>query len=542
MSNGDTFDEINGLLLSYQDGSIADADLAKFREMLKSSPDARRHFAAIQALETALHLEHLAGGAARFGHSASVAAPARRARWTPLAVAAAVLFTAGIAMLWHFTNQRTNVSTIAGNAQGLPGPENEAKDDGVATFTHSLEAEWAGEKAPVLGSSLAPGKYELRKGVAQFEFHSSARMSVKGPALVEIVSAFSVTLHTGILRAHAPEQARGFTVSTTQVKVVDRGTDFTVEASPGNSRVQVMEGEVELSSVSGSAKNGIARRLAAGNAMAVDRAGTFSRVEAEAPALDSFADIQRQTNAKSGMQFGAWQKRRTEMHSGPNIAAYYDFQKRPGAESILHGHLDSTSSTDGAIVGCAWSSGRWPGKDALDFKRPGDRVRVNIPGAFDAMTLAAWVRVDALDNRLQGLLLTDRYEIGNPHWQITSTGSLRLGIRLPDRNGRLEASGYGSPPVFLAKQIGVWTFVSTVYDRSNKRVQHYIDGRRVSEHELVFDQALRIGPADIGNWGVPLDAGQQPIRNFNGRIDEMMVWKVALTPEQILEYYQAGRP
>lgn len=537
----DTFDEVNALLLSYQDGSITDADLAKFREMLKGSPDARRHFAAIQALETAVHLEHLAGGAARADRAIPVAAGAKRPSWRPVALAAAVLLAVAIPLLWQISHSRTNVTPIAENEHAAPGLETEAKDDGVATFTHSLDAEWAGEKAPAVGSSLAPGKYELRKGIAQFEFQSSARMSVRGPAVIEIVSAFSVALHSGILRAHVPEQARGFTVSTPQVKVIDRGTDFTVEASPGNARVQVMEGEVELSSLSVNAK-GVAQRLIAGNAMVVDQAGTFSRTESQPPALDSFSNIQRQTIAQSGLQFDAWQKRRAEMQSDPHVNAYYDFQKRPGAESILHGRLDSTSPTDGAIVGCAWSGGRWAGKDALDFKRPGDRVRVNIPGVFESMTLAAWVRVDALDNRLQGLLLTDRYEVGSPHWQITSTGSLRLGIRLPDRDGQLEPSGYGSPPVLLAKQIGVWTFVSTVYDRSRKRVQHYINGQRVSDDELIFDQALKIGPADIGNWGVPFSPEQQPIRNFNGRIDELTVWNVALTAQQILEYYQAGRP
>lgn len=541
MNDGDTFDSINELLLAFQERRISDTELAKLRVVLRNNSNARRHFAAIQTLEAAIHFESIAGGATRLGAVASSSVPYRQRRWVPLALAASVALLAGAALIIYSILQQPSVALIESSNE-LLGTVSETRDEGVAVFIDALNVEWSGDRKPAVGSALPPGKYELRNGVAQLEFHSSARMSLEGPATLNIDSAFGVSLLEGTLRAYVPQHARGFSVSTSHVKVVDYGTDFTVTVSAGIARVQVVEGEVELQKTADGGRNESSQRLKAGSALSVDARGNMSTVPAVAPTLDSFANVQRKIAKNSELQFTAWQARRRETLSNPQLLAYYDFQKQLGNETTLRSHLEAASGADGAIVGAVWSGGRWAGKDALEFKRPSDRVRINVPGSFDSLTLLAWVRVDALDNRLQGLLLTDSYEIGRPHWQITSSGSLRLGIRIPDRNGKLEASGYGSPPVFQLNRLGVWTLLATTYDRSAQRVRHFVDGRCVSEHPIVFDQPLMIGSAEIGNWGVPFDSKQQPIRNFNGRIDELMILKSIATDEQLLEQYQSGHP
>ena len=45
------------------------------------------------------------------------------------------------------------------------------------------------------------------------------------------------------------------------------------------------------------------------------------------------------------------------------------------------------SAKNGGAVGASWDQGRWPGKDALHFKGPGDRVRLRLEGTFDSLTL-----------------------------------------------------------------------------------------------------------------------------------------------------------
>ena len=226
-----------------------------------------------------------------------------------------------------------------------------------------------------------------------------------------------------------------------------------------------------------------------------------------------------------------------ELADDPRIAVRYDFERRG---RVL---WDSTADrAHGTIVGCEWTNGRWAEKKALEFKRPSDRVRVDIPGSFDALTLTAWIRVDAITNRAQALLLTDGYEVGRPHWQISPQGALRLGIRLPAQTERIVSSGYGSPVLFTPRQIGVWSLVATVYDRAEGVVRHFVDGREVAKEALQQDRSLQIGAAEIGNWGAPLGGRNQPIRNFIGRMHEMTLWRVALSAEEMQAIYQRTRP
>ena len=79
---------------------------------------------------------------------------------------------------------------------------------------------------------------------------------------------------------------------------------------------------------------------------------------------------------------------------------------------------------DGAVVLAEPVDGRWPGlKSALEFRRPGSRVRVNIPGEFPAFTFMCWVRIDSLDRWYNALFMADSYETGEPHWQIRNDGT-----------------------------------------------------------------------------------------------------------------------
>lgn len=539
MNSDDTLDRLNELLLAHQDGSLSNAEAQELYAILKKDPVARRRYAELQVLETALHLELMAGGTV-VRNSVQPAdlkpAPAKTGRrWRNWLAAAAGLALAASAALFSISRTRP------GEAGKLAVADTEQHLESVAILTDALKAEWGEGIRPAAGSELIPGKYTLQKGSVMIDFHSSARMYIEGPSVLQIQSAFCVHLESGGVRAHVPEQARGFVVSTDRLKVIDLGTEFAVQSSSATSTVQVFRGEVQLQKADGSPLPVGKQTLSAGKGLSVDALGNLLHIEAPLQESDGFDRIQKIFGQHALQQFQAWEKRRADWAQRPDVIAYYDFQKRDGQENQLPDHLASHSGADGVVVGAEWTTGRWAGKTALEFKRPGDRVRVSIAGRMDSLTLAAWIRVDALDNRLQGLLLTDGYVEGRPHWQITSEGSLRFGVRLPDLNGKLNSSGYGTPAVFTKDRMGVWTFVATVYDRAGKSVKHYVDGRKTSEHALVFDQPLTIGAADIGNWGAPFDYQQQPIRNFNGRIDEMMILNTALTAEAINELYQSGK-
>ena len=53
-----------------------------------------------------------------------------------------------------------------------------------------------------------------------------------------------------------------------------------------------------------------------------------------------------------------------------------------------------------------------------------DRVRIEVPGEFPQLTLAAWVRIEGVNNWLSSLMLTDD---GN---RVKLTGKSRSKVRL----------------------------------------------------------------------------------------------------------------
>jgi hypothetical protein len=72
-------------------------------------------------------------------------------------------------------------------------------------------------------------------------------------------------------------------------------------------------------------------------------------------------------------------------------------------------------------------------------------------------------------------------------------------------------------------------------------VTHYLDGKAVHSQEITHPTKLRFGDTEIGNWTSKgfLD---HTVRSLNGRIDELVLYKRALTEVEVTELYQSGRP
>jgi hypothetical protein len=75
-----------------------------------------------------------------------------------------------------------------------------------------------------------------------------------------------------------------------------------------------------------------------------------------------------------------------------------------------------------------WIEGRWSDKRGLEFRNVNDRARLSVPGEFEALTVAAWVRAQGLDRKLNSLFMSDGFEPGTIHWLIRNDGVLGLTI------------------------------------------------------------------------------------------------------------------
>jgi len=527
--NDETRDELDELLLDHQeqDGGLNESQRQRLNDLLRAHPEARRQFAETQALDAALHLQQSSGIGADIVDFPKPKRPAifRQVAW--IGVAAAITFLLGI-----------GIGSVLGPGGGdnLFAGESVPTDDGVALLTRALDVEWIGDEPPVTGTPLSPGRLQFESGLVHLEFYSGAQLIIEGPADLDLVTSNRAVCRLGSLRAKVPEIARGFTVQSRHFELVDLGTEFGIDFSEeGSSEVLVFDGEVEIYPPDGKRQPEHRKNLLGGSGLTFAASGETGSTVPGTKNFPSFEDAKKRSQDASQGHLDRWKTWSESLANNPRVAAHFDFEGEGGQL------LDrSDSRSHGIIVGAERTTGRWPGKGALEFKRPGDRVRIDIPGEFDQLTMSTWLRMDAHTGRFQSLILTDGYEIGHVHWQITPNGSLQLGTRLPEGR-KSRGKNYGPKSTFATRRIGSWAFVCTVYDRRAGEVSHFLDGREVSREPLVFDQAVQIGQGDIGNWSSPLD-GSQPVRNFVGRMDELTIWKDALSATEIRKIYRNTRP
>ncbi len=524
-------EEFFEMLERYRDGELSEEEVTRLRDALKNDSALRQDFIFGQMIEAACELEVPGAIEPQIEAPILFTKPTSRKRfaWHWAAAAALVVFAIGLG---------SGHGLFSGSA-GMAAEEQE--DDGVAVLSESVDAIWDGELDPEVGGILSPGNLKLKSGLAQIEFYSGARLVLEGPVELELVSPSRAICRSGKLRAQVPPHARGFTVLSPQFELVDLGTEFGIEVNKsGEAKVQVFDGEVEVYPPNGKRSPDELKRLLKGAGLNFDTEGNSAEAEPEGGSFPSFDDVKTKTRAAKKVRFENWKSWNESLRVDSRVVAHYDFENSSGSQLFDAGPSDA----NGSIVGSEWTKGRWPEKGALEFKRPGDRVRLDIPGEFENLTLTAWIRMDAQTGRYQSLLLTDRYEIGHVHWQFSGKGGLRFGVRLPSGAKKVHGSGYESPVLFSPRRIGTWNFVGSVYDSGAGEVRHYLNGREVSAEKMKARQSLQIGSAEIGNWGMPLrpQTNSRSIRNFVGRIDEMTIWNVALKDGKIRDIYRQTRP
>lgn len=537
--------ELHRLIEAYLHGTISPEDFAALEARLAADPEARRLLRRSANLDSALHAwaarDHSLTVWQPELSSAAAAAPARHRTLAPwLGLAAAIALMAIGSVVW---NQRTRTAAIANAvARSQPAPEKTAQ--GSAVLTQSAGTVWSGA-APGMrpGDILNTGALTLDRGLAQIEFFSGATLLVEGPARFQIVSPWEVTWSHGKARVHVPPAARGFRLLTPGMKLVDLGTEFGVDVNQATQdvRVAVFSGEVVAHPASGG-------ELSLREGEGIARSGEqIARIAAGRP--DEFATGNglrelRESNARS--RFAAWSAASQRQAADPRLIAYYPLTEVDAWSRIVRNAAASGNrDLDGGAVGVTTAAGRWPEKPALEFKRPGDRVRIHISDTATALTMAGWVKVDGLDRTYNALFLTDGYEVGEPHWQIFEDGRLMFSLSYPDAAGKRHNQIYYSPVVFDASNTGRWHHVAVTYDNQSGEVIQYMDGRELSRevnerHEP--GRPIVFGPCELGNWGLPLQNHKFPIRNLNGSLDEFALYRAALSGAEIRTLYEAGKP
>jgi len=530
MSDAARYDEqeLLRLIADVIDGELSEEGKTRLREILHGSAEARAFYRQHLDLHAQLHLDYDRGEV-----------PVGMPELTPLPAPGTETKSAGHGFNWDWAFAlgaaavlvlflNSVAVTFQSPEEGMLSKWESAENEAVAVITESVQADWSGKNWEA-GAELSPGRVQLTAGVAQIEFFSGASVVLEGPASLELISADRAFLHHGKLRALVPEPAQGFVIETQDFKTVDLGTEFAMDVSDAGGEVHVLDGEVEL-------------HPNESGAWAVNpvTGGAGARVQGAAPEaiplrpteFVSREQLQLLAAGRGRERYESWQQSTQAIRERDDVVAFFSFEDHRTWDRMLRSDV---GERNGAIVGARWMQGRWPGKSALEFGRISDRVRLEIPGEFEALTFSMWVRIDGLDQWLSSLMLTDGFDPGETHWQLSDSGELILGI------AGAEPHNSFSPEVVSPRDLGRWLHLAVTADRQTGQVKHYLDGEKVSEHAVKMLEPLRIGPAEIGNWR----SGQKqshPLRSLNGTVDEFFILATALDEPTIQALYESGNP
>jgi hypothetical protein len=397
----------------------------------------------------------------------------------------------------------------------------------MAVLSKSVGAEFAygvnGESAPVVGTKLRQGVYQLRNGLVEFEYPSGAVLVARAPATFDLIDSCCIRLEDGQLAAHIPKSATGFRVEAPAATVIDLGTDFAVEAvKDQESEVHVFHGEVLVDLHGEKGKSADLLRLVTGEATRVD----FST------GMPSGIDLDEQRFVRS-------LREETNSYAQAvlrlNPAVYYRMEPSGDGTQLLDASGSRANATInlGRASSPVWTAGKVGA--ALRLGGPAQQTYAFVdeyPQATgDKLSVVAWVYAHS---RPRWASIAKNWaggpeDRGQFHFGLHEDGG-ELEAHIVDNSGA-EISVCDKVPLPL----NTWHQVAFVADGSVLRL--YRNGIEVdSKPYQKLHRDPRIRSLAIGTKLNLLGTAPEE-RNFNmwdGNLDELAIFNNALSPRQIL--------
>ncbi len=551
--------ELDKLVDGYLDGHLTSDELAALEDLLMSSDEARTAFWQRVHLHAGLRRLGRQAWGAKFAQSGagSSTSPAtvrsrlraslsrHRAIWISCGINALLLFL--LLFIRIFPNGIPGFQTESNGLFSWQGHyEPNSKVNGqkstneatVAVIRRVSDAKWPAGVAHRPGDSLASGKFVLESGRVEIELLSGVQMLIQGPAEMNLHSAMKTELALGTLRARVPKSAHGFCVALHGANVIDLGTEFGIDARKnGPAELHVFDGKVRVERLNGE----VLPELKQKQAIEVAYNGQWREIPfREFPPIDDLAKAERESAKK---RFAAWQAASARLANDPSVLVYYAFEPDPTNEKRLTNRaMRAQPESDGAIVSAEWEQGRWPGKYALEYRRPTDRVALELPGRYRTLTYSVWARFDAHPKRKYwGLFYSEPSNSGEAHWQLDENGGIVFGIR----RGPAGYSSAISGSILTPATFGTWKHVVTTVDLDAGTVVHYTDGSLVGRFPASGLPSVFFGHSALGNFpnqAAEAYLGSEQDRTFYGRIDEFVLFNRALSPGEVQQLYEEGKP
>ena len=543
-------EHLNRLFDAYFDGSLDAVARQDLDQLLTSSARARQLFWERAGLEGALEswAASSRGESLAFPPAGSRPRPWRRHLPAISGWAAA----AALVLAWVIESRSGEsaghsppvAARTAGTPEGAPG----AVESGTpVAYLSRVSGVAAGDRI-LPGRSLGAGReVAIQEGILELDFFSGARVSIQGPARFIPESDMRLAMMEGKVQVDVPDSAKGFVLVLPDGTITDFGTSFGAEVSgEKKTRLQVTRGEIELVDAKSGGK---ARRILEGEAFSLAETGTSRPIDFRPMAVKS--SLEARSAEESRQRAERWEQVCRGIAADPTVLVHFRFlPEEEGSREILNRASGPNSPRTGTVIAAEWARGRWPGKPALAFHSPADRVRVDILGEYPLATYLSWVKTDGLPRRYNGLFLSEVGIPGEAHWQMSPEGMFYFGVRPKVERQDWSFHRAFSPPVLSSGDFGTWRMLATTYDARRREVIHYVDGTEVHRSVIGDSIPLRFGRATLGNFfdPAPSEHADQPglgeewsFRNWCGAIDEFLLYSRVLDGKEIARLHEAGR-
>lgn len=423
---------------------------------------------------------------------------------------------------------------------------------GLGYLTSSVQAEWASVNGPILqDKALYPGPMKLVGGLAEITMDTGATMIVEAPAEFELETPSRVYLKSGRLVVSIENSREDrFVVRTPQATVVDLGTEFGVEIdAQGNTQTHVFQGEAELRSGSDPLKYGSALALKVGQGARSDAAGNLKPARLNDRVFVRKGQFDTEVLADKGSPYHCWKAYHNKLYADSSLVVHYTFEEDTARPNMVLNLAPATSSSLHGVFGGegqkpTWVQGRLPGKTAIRFERGKEQTIVIAADPAlslnGPMTVSSWVYYPN-PAQMGGHLISCRQDY-HVNFQFSifddkySISGQRNQFELLRFNSKSDRGCYTRA---FAQQAGVWYHFVMTHD--TRTAAFYVNGELFESKP--YTTAITEQPTEVILGALKVD-GKYILRegDFDGIVDELMVFNRSLTAAEIRRLYEAGQP
>lgn len=247
--------------------------------------------------------------------------------------------------------------------------------------------------------------------------------------------------------------------------------------------------------------------------------------------------------ARERSEYVEWQAYSHSLRGDQDLIAYYNFEHDTHGDRLLNAAVGDamdgrygSDQFDGEIDSPNWTEqGRWPGKPALSFVPSqysrGVRVEPKTGSTHtDTITVMGWVRYFGPPTHSD--IIADKWVTsGNQRsWQLYfQSGELRWSVSNNGKN-----SGRVKIRTDVSDMYGQWMHFAATFDGEKTRL--YVNGGLRGRKSQTGIHRSNL-PIHIGGGGRSGASGK-----INAIIDELAIYRKALSVDQIREHYLVGEP